>query len=90
MIITCETVARANLDVATTPVPVNENRTDRRLVWVTDREAGEPVRVHQLRSRLSRVVRFWIRINGARIDQGEFDVTPAKTFRMRVGALFRH
>ena len=84
-----KTGARANFHMAGTRSAVNEDRTDRCRKRIGDRGANEAVIMHQLRGRLFGVAGFWIRIDGLRLQQGGFHITPATPGRVLMSTVHR-
>jgi hypothetical protein len=89
VIIAHESVLGPDFNVAVIPVPINEDRTDRCCIWITDRQSLESVTAHELVAGFGCVGGFWIGTNHAGGDQRVFHVMPAVRLRVRMGALLR-
>ena len=89
MIIAHESVLGPDFNVSVIPVPINEDRTDRCCIWITNRQSFESVTAHELVAGVGCVGSFWIGTDHAGGDQGVFHVMPAMRLRIRMRALLR-
>ena len=87
VIIANKPIARPDFNVPVIAVAINQNRANRRLVGIADRQALESVFSHQLVTGLRGVGSFWIGTDHSGRDQRGLHVMPALSLRFSMGSL---
>ena len=78
-----------DLNVAMSSIPVNQDRPDRRVIRIADRQPFETVTAHQLIAGLGRIGCLGIGTDDAGGKQRVFHIMPARGGRFSMGAFLR-